>query len=366
MLCEKCFGSISISNYIKEVGEKLKKRIKCDFCENESYYRINEDDFKVTVQSIIKEHYSHDYSHGLVTSARMMAKDEDDDVSVFLPNQTYSLREICYNLFDLDTINDEFYDLLSDNSQDDTSEFDDCPDEENWMNIKCNWEGTSQVLLKWDEFCSNVKHKARFFDHEKYSRLDELSKLDNTFKTLSKKINKELYRARIIEDEKIEAIDKNPSKELGIAPLEKAKHNRFSPVGIPYVYLSSDKKTILEEIRVKKGKTVAIGTFEIKNLNLVDLRNKNLSEIRSNPFDESCTSEILCSFKTIEKFVRDISLPIKEEDNKLDYIPTQIVSEYIWYLKYDGFIFDSSLCDGDNYVLFHDKYDLKKHDITVI
>lgn len=35
----------------------------------------------------------------------------------------------------------------------------------------------------------------------------------------------------------------------------------------------------------------------------------------------------------------------------LNDVSTQIVSEYIWSLGYDGFIFDSSLCSGTNYVL---------------
>lgn len=365
-ICEECFESNVISNYIEEMGTKLGTISICDNCEKESEYRIEEYILKEKVQRVILRHYVHDNEHGLVTSAIMMARDEDDDISTFISG-TNSLKTICYELFGIDTISDKFYELLEDNSQDDISPFDDDPDFENWMNIGCDWDGTDQVMLDWSTFSENVKHKARFFDHKEYSRIDELSRLDETFKTLSNKITKTLYRARKVNTiEKKTSLKKNPKKELGIAPKENAGHNRFSPLGIPYVYLSSDDETILKEIRAKKNDVVGIGIFSINDLNLIDLRKGNLSFIRNNPFLDSCTAQILCSFKTINGFLSDISKEVKSEDSKLDYIPTQLVSEYIWSLGYDGFIFDSSLCKGDNYVLFEDNYSFQNYSIKTL
>jgi hypothetical protein len=58
----------------------------------------------------------------------------------------------------------------------------------------------------------------------------------------------------------------------------------------------------------------------------------------------------------------DISIPINEDNQLLDYIPTQIMSEYIWSKGYDGFLFDSSVnINGTNIVLFEEKYQFKEY-----
>jgi hypothetical protein len=60
-----------------------------------------------------------------------------------------------------------------------------------------------------------------------------------------------------------------------------------------------------------------------------------------------------CESCLIKEFVKDISKPIN--DNEIEYIPTQILSEYIWSLGYDGFIFDSSQSkNGKNIVIFEE------------
>ena len=59
-----------------------------------------------------------------------------------------------------------------------------------------DWDGSSKIELRWDEFCENVKHKARFFEHAQFNRSKELSKLNETFLTLSINVSTTLYRAR--------------------------------------------------------------------------------------------------------------------------------------------------------------------------
>ncbi len=46
----------------------------------------------------------------------------------------------------------------------------------------------------------------------------------------------------------------------------------------------------------------------------------------------------------------------------LEYIPTQIMSAYVWSKGYDGFLFDSSVnVGGTNLVLFKKSYNFNKH-----
>lgn len=366
-VCENCFDSDLISDYIIQNGEEQIISFICSDCGNSSNYMLDKFEFRIILQKIIRIHFVHEYTHGLCASAQMMAKDEDDDISVFLPSRIlYSLRDISYELFRID-YEPRFYDLLVDSTRDEDSEFNCEIDDEYWINMGRDWDGSSRIELKWSEFCENVKHKARYFDHKQYNRIDELSKLNQTFQTLSKRVTTTLYRARKAnEEEKLSLIESNPKEELGIAGPNKAAHNRFSPSGIPYVYLSADDETILKEIRVILGDRVAIGEFSISNLNLVDLRMENVEIIRKNVFLDSCTPQLFCSAKTILGFLADITKEVKKEDNHLEYIPTQIVSEYIWSLGYDGFIFDSSLCQGTNYVLFKDTYDFVDYRIIEI
>jgi len=352
-VCENCFDSNVINEHIIKVGRKFRADFICKECKNRSRYRVDKDVLADDVRSAITRHFSTDEKHGLYASASMMAKDEGDDVSDILSSN--NLMSVSYDLFGID-YDEKFYKLILDDPDYD-SPFNGSEYDEGWMNIGRDWDGSSFIELKWDDFCENVKHKARFFDHAQFDRKKELSKLDETFSTLSTNVSTTLYRARNAnKDETRDKIIANPALELGIAPPIRAGHNRFSPSGIPYVYLSEDDKTIIKEIRANDGDRVGIARFRIDNLNLVDLRKITLDTISKDLFNEKCTSQLKCSANTILDFLKDITKPISKEDNHLEYVPTQIVSEYIWSLGYDGFIFDSSLCSGTNYVLFKDSY----------
>lgn len=65
---------------------------------------------------------------------------------------------------------------------------------------------------------------------------------------------------------------------------------------------------------------------------------------------------IYCGVNALEKFINEIKKPISENESRLEYIPIQILAEYIKLKGYDGFIFDSSKNEnGKNLVLFESK-----------
>jgi hypothetical protein len=49
---------------------------------------------------------------------------------------------------------------------------------------------------------------------------------------------------------------------------------------------------------------------------------------------------------------RSFATPATLEDDRLEYLPTQILSELFRSLGYDGLTFKSSVADGVNYVFF--------------
>lgn len=375
-ICENCFNSEPISKYISEFGDSLKADFICNSCNNRSTYRLDKDEFKSKIQSIIKKHFVHDSSHGLISSAASYAKAEKDDISTYIsPKIIYTLREVCNELFKID-YEPLFYDLLSDSTNyeyrnfdsdfSSDSDFEDL-DLDVWINMGRDWYYSSIIDLKWNEFCERIKNEALCGADRGFDKIEELSKLETTFFTLSSTVPLTLlYRARSAKkEETLKEINSNPAKQLGIAPAEKAKHNRFSPEGVPYVYLSADNETIIKEIRATNEDRVAIGKFTIENLNLIDLRKEHIDSISKDIFDDRCSAQLLCSAKTILEFLADITKEVKREDSHSEYIPTQLVSEYIRSLEFDGFIFDSSICSGTNYVLFKDDYTFLEYHIQV-
>ena len=352
MICENCFTSVSVAAYIQTKGEKSSLPFHCNTCKNQSSYKLEKFLLKEKIQSIILKIYEHEYVHGLVGSASMMME-KGDNIEMFLP-MAKSLSDICADLFDIDYDEERFYNLLEQKHKDDSDYFNE-KDDEVWINIGCNWTDEARILLNWQEFSQNVKHKARFFDHSNYSRTNALDTLKPVFLILKREITVSLYRARECSNENALAkIMSDPCLELGRAPVEFAGYNRFSPAGISYIYLANNKGTALKEIRLKDKAKGVIGNFEIKGLELVDLRKKTLESIMKDPFSDNFTAEFFCSIKILKDFISDITKEVREDDKYIDYVPTQILSEYIWSLGYEGFIFDSSLSDGDNYVLFED------------
>ncbi len=236
-----------------------------------------------------------------------------------------------------------------------------------WKN-KCLYAQEQYKITLWRKFSEYTKYKARFFTHkdDTFSVSKELQKFNLLFKKLIVNVEERIYRARVIDSDKtLSNIQKNPATELGKAPKEIVKNNRFSPIGISYGYFAFDKNTALAEIRATMEQKIAIGCFELnKVLKLIDF-SKDSFEKYINPFFHNFANDMYCESRLIKEFVKDISKPIN--DNEIEYIPTQILSEYIWSLGYDGFIFDSSQRkNGKNIVIFEENPDYIDFEIVKI
>src|SRR5690606_32022899 len=78
-----------------------------------------------------------------------------------------------------------------------------------------------------------------------------------------------LYRARIQSDSTPYSLD-----GMGKPPQELSTHGRANPAGIPYLYLASDSKTAISEVRPLKGDLVCVATLKIPSgLRIVNLCN---------------------------------------------------------------------------------------------
>ena len=127
----------------------------------------------------------------------------------------------------------------------------------------------------------------------------------------------------------------------------------MSPPGIGYMYCSEDMKTCLDEIRAVIGEKYWVGEFTLTNsLKIIDiglepnLRLKSIFNVRYN-------HEMLWARNFVRGFSTDISIPIAPGDAPLEYVPTQVVAEYLRHRGNDGIRFASSLAPNKyNVTLF--------------
>lgn len=211
---------------------------------------------------------------------------------------------------------------------------------------------------EWIAFCKKVKHVQRYFNEDVLSELNE--HFENINGALSEygetavieigpgTIIDTIYRARKVEDDDTRTkISENPSQQLGPPPASITPPGRMNPAGIPVFYGALEGHTCIAEIRSSVGAPAAIGKFIIKRkLKILDLT----------VFNEGFLEPGLYSF--IVSFHKDISKPILPRDEGLDYIPTQVITEFLANhpdLGFDGIIYSSAQTDeeGKNIVLFN-------------
>lgn len=219
----------------------------------------------------------------------------------------------------------------------------------------------------WEHFKFIVKHKARFVFHDNsfsgdyyyqnplyiLEKIQELINENGMIVEIPE--NTTLYRCR----QHSKKNDIGGAKDLVSSPFEYAKNNgRMNPAGIPMFYCSEDKKLTIQEVVNNSDKNnpfYTIGEFNNKSsLKVVDLTKipdlPSIFDEKNNKFRESILF--------LKNFVEDAIKPINERDSIIEYIPTQIVTEYIRYnqkLDVQGLIYPSSKNrKKSNIVLFFD------------
>ncbi len=134
-------------------------------------------------------------------------------------------------------------------------------------------------------------------------------------------------------------------------PLENsASEGRANPKGMPYLYLSNDRDTALSEVRPWIGSVISAGKFGTnRELRLFDF-SVEYGKARYYPFnkasDEQKTQAVWAQIDN------SFSQPVNESDTSSNYVPTQVIAEYIKSKGYDGIVFKSSLAKGHNIALF--------------
>jgi hypothetical protein len=139
-----------------------------------------------------------------------------------------------------------------------------------------------------------------------------------------------LYRARIIGSGQDEGqIIDDPSGQLGPPPEVLRRQGRMNAAGILAFYGAFDPATCVAELRPPVGSRVAWAVFEVaRPLVLLDL-----TRFQGAPKDRNLFStyadDRMSQWLFMQQFMTEISAPILPGDEVFEYIPTQVVAEYL-------------------------------------
>ncbi len=202
----------------------------------------------------------------------------------------------------------------------------------------------------WERLRTELKHENRFFP---VTRIDEGS-LEYLFSHLLLYGTEfgefgTWYRARIqnSKDEKFEI------SEIGAPPNRIASQGRANPAGIPYLYLSSNPKTAIAEIRPHTGDYATVGQFTAEsNLKVVDLRHPRKTVSPFLLLDDDEIPKLREDIGFLVQLGEELTRPIVPHAAAIDYIPSQYICELIKHYGYHGVMYDSSVGDGVNLSLF--------------
>jgi hypothetical protein len=313
--CSACFRNNEVQSTIKGISQS---EGDCDFCGATNVRIIDSREIVELFQPVVNLYEVSDKSDKLLSEVLQAEWDifniNNDKASILLRDTFADVKSINSDIFNLPVINKTHNHLK-----------------------------TELLIKQWGELKQEIIKKNRFF-LENVIDFESLKKYLSD-KSKSYKEGELFYRGRRSRKEGF------PLTELGKPPAEKSTAGRANPQGIPYLYLSTDKKTTLYETRASYLDYVAIGTFRLlKEINVVKLRTVEISS----PFEEDIFNKLVYQ-PFLKNLEHDLSKPLRRFDSDLDYLPTQYFCEYIKHIGFDGVEYGSSMnLGGINLAIFDD------------
>lgn len=197
----------------------------------------------------------------------------------------------------------------------------------------------------WSEFSTVIKEKNRFCNS--FFRADQFASFLSYSVTRYRKGMK-FYRARIWADKRGYS-----QKEMGAPPKGKRKSGRVNPEGIGVLYLASDEKTALSEVRASAFDLVSVGKFRLaKDMKVINISGLNaISPVVYSSGIESLAANI----KVFGDIAQEIAKPLRSNDSSLEYLPTQYITEFIKSKGYSGVEYTSTMgTGGTNIAVFNE------------
>jgi hypothetical protein len=211
---------------------------------------------------------------------------------------------------------------------------------ESYVENDNSYEEYSQT---WHRLRRKILHEQRFFSQNALGRLREifeglhlLHDDSNSPAVYMLKPGDEavqIYRARKGNSiEEREQIVQDPANQLGPPPEKLRCAGRMNPSGILAFYGAFDLDTCVAELRPAVGETVISAKFQITRPILVLDTTKFSGRPKTiNIFAQTHVTRLRL-WKFMTTFMNEIARPCLPDDEHLDYVPTQVVSEYLTHL----------------------------------
>lgn len=325
--CVECFEDDELVGFVRSNSTQVDN---CDYCSGENVKLVDPREFEAMFSPLLDG-----YKHV-----------EDDADSEYSPSLLHEKLQDDWTLFSKSLIDNENHQKLLIDIFDNSDKSSDWFSELVEQKVLVEQTVDTKKLETWNKFRSEIKTNNRYFLGNKI----DLDVLEELFEYHSDDYDKGkiFYRARVSNK------DGHAKDKMGSPPPKKASSGRANPIGIPYLYVATEKETVKYECRANHLDYITIADFKLKeNIKVVSLREiENIS-----PF---LIGEKLEKYLKNQKYLKtledELSKPLREDDQKLDYLPTQYICEYIKSLGYDAIEYGSSLNDGGrNLAIFDDK-----------
>ncbi|WP_162239465.1 RES family NAD+ phosphorylase [Aureimonas sp. Leaf324] len=191
----------------------------------------------------------------------------------------------------------------------------------------------------WERFREAILHRQRFFNDRAKGFLDEIfegiqhqSDVSGrpTFYRSSADDGLIIFRARVVADEAaFRQIAKNPAASMGTPPPSLRRQGRMNAAGIPVFYGATERDTATAELRPAVGARIAVAAFRpqrpihVLDLTRFDRPGKRLDILSKNHAKRAT------QWAFMQSFALEISKPVLPGDEHLEYVPAQVVAEYL-------------------------------------
>jgi len=339
-ICPKCVKDNRLKHLIQLKGEEG----ICSACsENNSVLNSLSDEFTQMIKALVRFHLSEWYYNTHIGGEEYYKLFEGDD-NMFFHKERFLSQDI--------------YDELVNNI--------DCAEvyedfDKGVSLFSGYWEGDRNPPLisikshrdsKITEISNRLKTENYFLFEEEMCTILETYK-SNSSLILDK--GRSFYRGRIGYEDKKRSILGGWEGEMTYVPYSNSKIGAPPPLmtgvgrinrhGVSFFYSATDKYTAISEIRPHPGDIISIGKFNLKK----ELKVFDLTDMQFINYYES--DKKLAEFKQLSTLCELMNKVIPPSERDL-YSITQLIADSARLLGFEGILFNSSVGEGYNLVLF--------------
>jgi hypothetical protein len=213
-------------------------------------------------------------------------------------------------------------------------------------------DGVHEHHLVWRDFQKRVKFEGRFLDPRVQGQLEELftefpdewtAHADGPVRHLDVG-SVSIFRARASPTpDAARSIIGNAAAELSPPPPQLRVAGRLNAQGIGVFYGGFSEDVCIAELRPSLGSHVVVARFEpLRPIKVLDLTGFDRHRPTGSLFRPGFNDERL-RWRFLQSFHWNITQPVQPGAEALDYVPTQVIGEYLHtVLGYDGLIYRSA------------------------